>query len=42
MPKFFKGMPSGVTDNIFDDLDTEPVQYSYTKVSVENAACGLS
>eukprot|EP00960_Hanusia_phi_P037213 752801-Hanusia_phi.AAC.4 len=35
MPAFFQGMPSGVNDNIFDDLDVTPVSYNYTDVSYD-------
>ena len=33
MPEFFQGMPSGVYDNIWDDLDDSPVTWHITEVS---------
>ena len=33
MPEFFQGMPGGVYDNIYDDLDDSPVTYHITDVS---------
>ena len=32
MPSFFQGMPGGVYDNIYDDLDDSPVSYHITEV----------
>eukprot|EP00960_Hanusia_phi_P067217 766574-Hanusia_phi.AAC.5 len=32
MPSFFQNMPSGVYDNIYDDLDDSPVSYHTTEV----------
>ena len=32
MPDFFQGMPSGVYDNIYEDLDDSPVTYHITEV----------
>jgi len=32
MPSFFQGMPNGVYDNIYDDLDTSTVSYHTTEV----------
>jgi hypothetical protein len=32
MPEFFQGMPSGVYDNIWDDLDDSPVSWHITEV----------
>ncbi|EKX42323.1 hypothetical protein GUITHDRAFT_111598 [Guillardia theta CCMP2712] len=31
MPSFFQGMPNGVYDNIYDDLDTSTVSYHTTE-----------
>ena len=31
MPEFFQGMPSGVMDNIYDDLDDSPVTWHITE-----------
>ena len=31
MPEFFQGMPNGVYDNIYDDLDDSPVTYHITE-----------
>ena len=31
MPAFFKDMPNGVYDNIYDDLDDSPVTWSITE-----------
>jgi hypothetical protein len=31
MPDFFAGMPSGVYDNIYDDLDDSPVSWHVTE-----------
>jgi hypothetical protein len=31
MPEFFQGMPSGVNDNIYDDLDESPVTLHITE-----------
>jgi len=31
MPEFFQGMPSGVYDNIYDDLDDSPVTWHITE-----------
>jgi hypothetical protein len=33
MPDFFQGMPSGLYDNIYDDLDDSPVSWHITEVS---------
>jgi hypothetical protein len=33
MPEFFQGMPNGVYDNIYDDLDDSPVTWHITEVS---------
>ena len=32
MPEFFQNMPSGVMDNIYEDLDDSPVTWSITEV----------
>ena len=32
MPDFFQGMPNGVYDNIWDDLDDSPVSWHITEV----------
>ena len=32
MPDFFQGMPNGVYDNIYDDLDDSPVSWHITEV----------
>jgi|LauGreDrversion2_3_1035106.scaffolds.fasta_scaffold76980_1 hypothetical protein len=32
MPDFFQGMPNGVYDNIYDDLDDSPVTWHITEV----------
>jgi len=32
MPDFFQGMPNGVYDNIYSDLDDSPVTYHITEV----------
>jgi hypothetical protein len=32
MPEFFQGMPSGVYDNIWEDLDDSPVTWHITEV----------
>ena len=34
MPEFFQGMPSGVYDNIWEDLDDSPVTWHITEVTV--------
>ena len=34
MPEFFQGMPSGVYDNIYDDLDDSPVSWHITEVGL--------
>ena len=31
MPDFFKGMPNGVYDNIYDSLDDSPVSWHITE-----------
>jgi hypothetical protein len=31
MPEFFQGMPNGVMDNIYDDLDDSPVTWHITE-----------
>ena len=31
MPEFFQGMPSGVYDNIYEDLDDSPVTWHITE-----------
>jgi hypothetical protein len=31
MPDFFQGMPNGVYDNIYDELDDSPVSYHTTE-----------
>ncbi|EKX42320.1 hypothetical protein GUITHDRAFT_111596 [Guillardia theta CCMP2712] len=31
MPSFFQGMPNGVYDNIYEDLDDSPVSYHTTE-----------
>ena len=31
MPDFFQGMPSGVYDNIYEDLDDSPVTWHITE-----------
>jgi len=31
MPDFFQGMPSGVYDNIYEDLDDSPVSWHITE-----------
>ena len=31
MPEFFQGMPNGVYDNIYDDLDDSPVSWHITE-----------
>ena len=31
MPEFFHGLPNGVYDNIYDDLDDSPVTYHITE-----------
>lgn len=36
MPEFFQGMPNGVYDNIYDDLDDSPVTWHITEVSFLN------
>ena len=33
MPEFFQGMPSGVYDNIWEDLDDSPVTWHITEVA---------
>ena len=33
MPEFFQGMPSGVYDNIWEDLDDSPVSWHITEVA---------
>ena len=32
MPDFFQGMPNGVYDNIYEDLDDSPVSWHITEV----------
>ena len=32
MPDFFQGMPNGVYDNIYEDLDDSPVSFHITEV----------
>ena len=32
MPEFFQGMPNGVYDNIWEDLDDSPVTWHITEV----------
>jgi hypothetical protein len=32
MPEFFQDMPSGVTDNIYEDLDDSPVTWKINEV----------
>jgi hypothetical protein len=34
MPDFFQGMPNGVYDNIYEDLDDSPVSFHITEVIV--------
>ena len=31
MPEFFQGMPNGIYDNIYDDLDDSPVSWHITE-----------
>ena len=38
MPEFFQGMPNGVYDNIYDDLDDSPVSWHITEVFI-TASC---
>ena len=33
MPEFFQGMPNGVYDNIWEDLDDSPVSWHITEVA---------
>jgi hypothetical protein len=39
MPDFFQGMPSGVYDNIYEDLDDSPVSWHITEVSLPPNSC---
>jgi len=39
MPDFFQGMPSGVYDNIYSDLDDSPVTYHITEVPILVLCC---
>ena len=36
MPEFFQGMPSGVYDNIWEDLDDSPVSWHITEVRLRS------
>ena len=39
MPDFFQGMPSGVYDNIYEDLDDSPVSWHITEVPLSLRLC---